>query len=291
MSLPRMAMSRSFSVLFRGTSNIVLQQSCRRQFFPLRRYVNWTPDKSTNKKSKGNPPPAPPSSPSKPLPPTGDAQSPAELDKASQTSSPSPPESKAFHPLPIDSVPPNSDPEPQLFRLKSKKTFNQWEQEWNERVWRAGQATLIFGVFIAAYAIGAGYIHLPYGMNYRASKLPIEGSEEEKEYLKRVENALHTLPIVQKLSQDNNWIKTVGVFPIPMEDIPHNLTVGPLAGMGKITVKPVTFYNDKTKEFVVVMHVGQDVCGHRGLVHGGFLATVLDECLGKTVYSPNKGCF
>ena len=31
------------------------------------------------------------------------------------------------------------------------------------------------------------------------------------------------------------------------------------------------------------MHVGQDVCGHRGLVHGGFLATVLDECLGKTV--------
>jgi hypothetical protein len=174
--------------------------------------------------------------------------------------------------------------------LKSKKTFNQWEQEWNERVWRAGQVTLIFGVFITAYAIGAGYIHLPYGMNYRASKLPIEGSEEEKEYLKRVENALHTLPIVQKLSQDNNWIKTVGIFPIPMEDIPHNFTMGPLAGLGKITVKPVTFYNDKTKEFVVVMHVGQDVCGHRGLVHGGFLATILDECLGKTVYSPNKRC-
>jgi hypothetical protein len=147
---------------------------------------------------------------------------------------------------------------------------------------------LIVGVLIVAYAIGAGYVSLPYGMNYRPSTLPTEGSEEETEYLKRVENALHTLPIVQKLSEEKDWIKTVGIFAIPMEDIPHNLTMGVLAGMGKITVKPVTFWNDKTKEFVVVMHVGQDVCGHRGLVHGGFLATVLDECMGKTVNAPEN---
>jgi hypothetical protein len=173
--------------------------------------------------------------------------------------------------------------EPQLLRLKNNKTFNQWEQDWNDRVWRVGQLTLIVGVLVVAYAVGSGYILLPYGMNYRASKLPEEGSEEEIQYLKQIETTLHSLPIVQRLSQDNEWIKKVGIFPIPKDDIPRNLTMGSLAGMGKITVKPVTFYNDKTKEFVVVMHVGQNVCGHRGLVHGGFLATVLDECLGKTV--------
>ena len=142
---------------------------------------------------------------------------------------------------------------------------------------------MIVGVFMVAYAVGAGYIQLPYGMNYRLAELPQPGSEEENEYLRQIEATLHSLPIVNQLSQEKDWIKTVGIFPIPAEDLPHNLTVGTLAGMGKISVKPVTFYNDKTKEFVVVMHVGQDVCGHRGLVHGGFLATILDECLGKTV--------
>ena len=109
---------------------------------------------------------------------------------------------------------------------------------------------------------------------------------EETEYLAKVEATLHSLPLVQKLSQDKDWMKTIGIFPIPKEDVPHNLTVGSLAGIGRISVTPVTFWNHKTKEFVVVMHVGQDICGHRGLVHGGFLATVLDECLGKTVIYP-----
>jgi len=125
-------------------------------------------------------------------------------------------------------------------------------------------------------------------MNYRASKLPPEGSEAEAEYLAKVEATLHSLPLVQKLSQDKDWVKTIGIFAISKEDAPHNLTMGSLAGIGRISVKPVTFYNDKTKEFVVVMHVGQDVCGHRGLVHGGFLATILDECLGKTVMPPPR---
>ena len=247
---------KSLSLLYRTNSSIV-HQSCRRQFLPLRTYVNWTPDKASKSgKSKS------------PIPPNGDAQSPAELDKA-------------FQPSP-EAVKP-SEPEPQLFKLKNNKTFNQWEQEWSERVWRAGQLTLIVGVLITAYAIGSGYILLPYGINYRHANLPKEGSEEEKQYLKQVETTLHSLPIVQRLSQDKDWIKTIGIFPIPAEDVPHHLTVGVLAGTGRITVKPVTFYNDKTKEFVVVMHVGQDLCGHRGLVHGGFLATMLDESLGKLV--------
>jgi hypothetical protein len=179
---------------------------------------------------------------------------------------------------------PSTNPEPQLLRLKNNKTFNQWEKEWSERVWRAGQLTLIASVLIVAYGVGSGYVELPYGMNYRAGRLPPEGSEEERQYLKRIESALHSLPIVQRLSQDPEWIKSIGIFPIPKEQEVHNLTHGPLSGPGRITVKPVSFYSPKTKEFVVALHVGQDLCGHRGLVHGGLLASVLDECLGKIVW-------
>ena len=243
---------RAVSSLYR-TNTSLLQQTCRRpllslHFPPLRQYVNWQPDKPKKGKQQ--------------RPPTGDSLSPAELDEAFQ-----------------------EEPNPQLLRLKNDKTFNQWEAQWTERVWRTGQLTLIVGVLVAAYAIGSGYVHLPYGMNYRPSKLPEAGSEEEQAYLRKVEKTLHSLPIVQQLSGETEWIKTVGIFPIPKDDAIHNLTMGVLAGLGRITVKPVTFYNDRTKEFVVVMHVGQDVCGHRGLVHGGFLATMLDECLGKTVLS------
>ena len=260
-------MKNSVSLLRSANRVLLLQHSFKRQFIQSRRYVNWTPDKPSKKKNGKIIPPTQ-------LNPTGSPpQSPVEPNKVFH---PSPPTSQSEHVTTTES-------EPQLIRLKNKKTFNQWEKEWNERVWRVGQATLIVGILIAGYAIGAGYVHLPYGMNYRPSKLPQEGTDEEMEYLNRVKNALHSLSIVQRLSEDKDWIKTIGIFATPKEDIPHHLTNGVLAGTGKITVKPVTFWNNKTKEFVVVMHVGQDVCGHRGLVHGGFLATMLDECMGKTV--------
>ena len=86
-------------------------------------------------------------------------------------------------------------------------------------------------------------------MNYRSPKFPEPGSEAEQKYLKRMEKQLHSLPVVQKLSENPDWIKTVGIFSLPATDSPHNLTLGVLAGSGRITVKPVTFYNDRTKEF------------------------------------------
>jgi acyl-coenzyme A thioesterase PaaI-like protein len=34
---------------------------------------------------------------------------------------------------------------------------------------------------------------------------------------------------------------------------------------------------------VIIVHVGRGLCGHDGIVHGGLLATLLDEGLGRTV--------
>jgi hypothetical protein len=212
--------------------------------------VNWTPDEKKGASTKR---------PGAPPPPT-DKQQPNKSQSSNSSSS-----------------------APKIFNLKQNKS-SQWEKNWSDRVWRTGQVTMILGFILVGYGLGAGYIQLPYGMNYRASSLPKPGSAEEALQLKRIETTLNGLPIVQELSQNKDFIKTIGIFPITKEDLSHHLTGGTLAGLGRITVKPITFYNSKTKEFVVVMHIGQDICGHRGLVHGGFLATILDECLGKTVF-------
>jgi hypothetical protein len=121
-------------------------------------------------------------------------------------------------------------------------------------------------------------------MNHRAGTLPAPGSEEEERYLREIEEQIRQLELVKRLSVNEEWISSVGIFSVSREEREHNLTLGTLAGPGKISVPPLTFHNPRTKEYVVILHVGQDLCGHRGLVHGGFLATILDECLGKIVF-------
>ena len=46
-----------------------------------------------------------------------------------------------------------------------------------------------------------------------------------------------------------------------------------------IIVPPVMFYNKTYTEATCVLHLGTNVCGHDGIVHGGLAATILDEGL------------
>ncbi|KAL1927369.1 hypothetical protein VTP01DRAFT_3998 [Rhizomucor pusillus] len=59
----------------------------------------------------------------------------------------------------------------------------------------------------------------------------------------------------------------------------QSLTASTLRGVGKIVVPPVLFYNKDRTEVVAAVHLGTDLCGHAGIVHGGMLATLLDEIL------------
>lgn len=44
-------------------------------------------------------------------------------------------------------------------------------------------------------------------------------------------------------------------------------------------VKPVMFYNKTYTELTSVVHLGENMCGHDGIIHGGLAATILDEAL------------
>ncbi|BGP65546.1 hypothetical protein NBRC10512_006413 [Rhodotorula toruloides] len=63
---------------------------------------------------------------------------------------------------------------------------------------------------------------------------------------------------------------------------PHSLSGYTLRGPGKFAVPPLVFTTKDKRESVLVVHVGGGLCGHEGVVHGGLLATVMDEALGRT---------
>ena len=70
----------------------------------------------------------------------------------------------------------------------------------------------------------------------------------------------------------------------------HHLTGGALAGEGRLEVPPLQFVERDGKSAVMIFYVGSDLCGHAGLVHGGAMATLLDEALARCCFQalPNK---
>lgn len=57
----------------------------------------------------------------------------------------------------------------------------------------------------------------------------------------------------------------------------EQLTNHTLASAGGIAVKPVIFHNTKTDETVTFVHLGYKLCGYPFIVHGGMIATLLNE--------------
>ena len=70
---------------------------------------------------------------------------------------------------------------------------------------------------------------------------------------------------------------------LPEERRVNNLTAGVLRGPGKLAVHALVRARKDEKESYVILHVGRALCGHDGIVHGGLLATLLDESLARNV--------
>lgn len=61
-------------------------------------------------------------------------------------------------------------------------------------------------------------------------------------------------------------------------------------GPGKVVVPPFMWNETDGKSMVSIQYLGTDLCGHPGIVHGGLLATILDEGLARCCFGalPNK---
>jgi adenylylsulfate kinase len=105
-----------------------------------------------------------------------------------------------------------------------------------------------------------------------------------------VEDYINAHPLVAELRANPALTESRPHLKIPPAYRSHNLTGGTLLGPGRVPVPPFAWSEEGGKQYVQVSYLGSDLCGHPGIVHGGFLATMLDEGLARTCFAalPNK---
>ncbi|KAI0696595.1 Thioesterase/thiol ester dehydrase-isomerase [Cytidiella melzeri] len=146
--------------------------------------------------------------------------------------------------------------------------------------------SLLASVGFAAYGLGS--VYPPALATYIAPRIapppPDASTPSAVAYTAELEDELQNLPLLQKLRSipdANEWYETRPYAGVPREELVNSLTAGTLRGPGKLALTPLVRARKDESEAVVVMHLGTALCGHEGIVHGGMLATLLDESLGR----------
>ncbi|KAJ5246785.1 hypothetical protein N7468_001768 [Penicillium chermesinum] len=129
-------------------------------------------------------------------------------------------------------------------------------------------------VTIAALSFGAGLGYKALEITLRVMASPVPTDEETLSLYEPQDETAQSRPHLK--------------FPEIIRA--RSLTAGTLAGPNKIVVPPYVFSEKSGKSLVSFMYLGSDVCGHPGIVHGGMLATLLDEGLARCCFPalPNK---
>jgi acyl-coenzyme A thioesterase PaaI-like protein len=100
-----------------------------------------------------------------------------------------------------------------------------------------------------------------------------------------LEQKLQSLPALnalRKREDADEWYETRPYQHYPEERRVNSLTAGSLRGPGKLALWPLIRVKKDESENYVFVHLGRGLCGHDGIIHGGLLATLLDESLGRT---------
>lgn len=151
--------------------------------------------------------------------------------------------------------------------------------------WKATSVFLLFGAYLA-------YDETLYDWYYDFT----HADETNSLTAIQLEYRLKNLPIYQKLTKSSvsdKWVKletwenldrsvlenhkTVSRAKHEEEYTKKSLTNSILAQPGGILIKPVIFHNVETDEGVTIVHAGYRLCGYPFMIHGGMIATLLNE--------------
>ncbi|KAF7358976.1 4HBT domain-containing protein [Mycena sanguinolenta] len=151
--------------------------------------------------------------------------------------------------------------------------------------------SLVSAVSLGAYTLGALYPPSALSLLYpRPAPPPLPpSSPEAAAYVADLESQLQSLPLLRDMRAREDaaeWYETRPAAPTSSPGIPdsvraNNLTLGALRGPGKLALFPLARVKRDESEAVLFVHLGRGLCGHDGIVHGGMLATLLDEALGE----------
>ena len=156
---------------------------------------------------------------------------------------------------------------------------------WFKTVRKVTAYTSIAGI---AYTVGSLYPPtLATYISPRPAPPPLHPHDPEAAtYVEALEESLqHVAPLEQHRQATNpaEWYEARPYAKIPWERRVNSLTGGALHGPGKLALPPLVRAKWDNSEALVFVHVGSALCGHEGIVHGGALATLLDETLGRQV--------
>lgn len=129
-----------------------------------------------------------------------------------------------------------------------------------------------------------GYVNPPSDEETLAMYTPDDDISRE------IEEFIKTHPVAVEMRSKPEYSESRPHLKIPEAQRAHNLTGGTLMGPGKVVVPPFTWSEKGGKSLVSISYLGMDLCGHPGIVHGGLLATMLDEGLARCCFAalPNK---
>jgi len=122
---------------------------------------------------------------------------------------------------------------------------------------------------------------------------PVPGSAEDTARAALLAADASALPIFQQLSTDTEWTNWTAYSAAPPAASPapgaaSRLTTGALSGTRGLAYQHI-FAHAPSGRFVTVVHFGPALAGWPGVVHGGALATLLDESLGRCAIAALPG--
>ncbi|KAG9286196.1 hypothetical protein G9A89_014182 [Geosiphon pyriformis] len=107
--------------------------------------------------------------------------------------------------------------------------------------------------------------------------------KEEQKHAQEINEKLASHPLVQELRSSDSFQEYIGYPYLKEETRKYHFTAATLVGKGRFAIPPIVFFNRENMELVAFLHIGRDMCSHDGIVHGGLLATIMDEILARTV--------
>jgi adenylylsulfate kinase len=106
----------------------------------------------------------------------------------------------------------------------------------------------------------------------------------------KAESTINNHPLVKSLRADPTLTESRPHMKMPAAYRSRSLTGGALLGPRKIAIPPYQWLAPEGTAMTAITYIGEDLCGHPGIVHGGLLATMLDEGLARCCFDalPHK---
>ncbi|KAK2609007.1 hypothetical protein QQS21_002377 [Conoideocrella luteorostrata] len=154
------------------------------------------------------------------------------------------------------------------------------------RVRKSLSLALFAFTFSAVGAYASWYTLRNQGMGFYSDEESLNrfSPTESDAEARRIAETINNHPMVAELRQRPELTESRPHMKMPSQYRARSLTGSALTGPGKVPIPAYAWIENGGKSLVSVVYVGADLCGHPGIVHGGFLATMLDEGLARCCF-------